>query len=186
MAEKEKQSAEQQANEAEQKVEHKAEHEAEKENTQKHKKKKEDETAKLKAELEKEHDMLLRTAAEFDNYKKRTEREKLSVGEFVKADLIKKLLPIIDNIDRAGEADLQNPDYIKGIEMIIKQFSALKETLAITPIAAVGDTFDPALHEAVMHTEDENLGENTVAQVLQQGYKTGDTVIRTAMVSVAN
>lgn len=150
------------------------------------KNKKDDEIAKLKAKIEEEHNLLLRTAAEFDNYKKRTDREKLSVGEYAKADVIKKLLPIIDNIERAGEPDLENPDYIKGIELITKQFSSLAGSLGITPIAAPGDLFDPNLHEAVMHVEDENLGENVIAQVLQQGYKIGDTVIRTAMVSVAN
>ncbi|MBQ0083726.1 MAG: nucleotide exchange factor GrpE [Clostridiales bacterium] len=150
------------------------------------KNKKDDEITKLKAKIEEEHNLLLRTAAEFDNYKKRTDREKLSVGEYAKADVIKKLLPIIDNIERAGEPNLENPDYIKGIELITKQFSSLAQTLGITPIASPGDTFDPNLHEAVMHVEDESLGENVIAQVLQQGYKIGDTVIRTAMVSVAN
>lgn len=150
------------------------------------KNKKSDEISKLKAKIEEEHDLLLRTAAEFDNYKKRTDREKLSVGEYAKADVIKKLLPIIDNIERAGEPDFNNPDYIKGIELITKQFSSLADTLGITPVAAAGDTFDPNICEAVMHVEDENLGENVIAQVLQQGYKIGDTVIRTAMVSVAN
>lgn len=150
------------------------------------KNKKDDEIAKLKAKIEEEHNLLLRTAAEFDNYKKRTDREKLSVGEYAKADVIKKLLPIIDNIERAGEPNLESPDYIKGIELITKQFSSLAQTLGITPIASVGDVFDPNLHEAVMHIEDENAGENTIAQVLQQGYKIGDTVIRAAMVSVAN
>lgn len=150
------------------------------------KSKKDDEIVKLKAKIEEEHNLLLRTAAEFDNYKKRTDREKLSVGEYAKADVIKKLLPIIDNIERAGEPDTQNPDYIKGIELITKQFSSLVTTLGITPIATAGDTFDPLLHEAVMHVEDENAGENVIVQVLQQGYKIGDTVIRTAMVSVAN
>ena len=150
------------------------------------KNKKDEEIAALRAKIEEEHNLLLRTAAEFDNYKKRTDRENLSVGEYAKADVIKKLLPIIDNIERAGEPDLNNPDYIKGIELITKQFASLSSTLGITPIAAAGDKFDPNLHEAVMHIEDENAGENEITQVLQQGYKIGDTVIRAAMVTVAN
>lgn len=148
--------------------------------------KKDGEIAKLKAELENEHNLLLRTAAEFDNYKKRTEREKLSVAEFAKANLLKQLLPVLDNIDRASAADSDSADYIKGIELIIKQLLSLKEKLEIKELAAVGDAFDPSYHEAVMHIEDENLGENVVAAVLQQGYKIGDTVIRPAMVQVAN
>ncbi len=150
------------------------------------KNKKDEEIQKLTALLEEEHNLLLRTAAEFDNFKKRTEREKLSIGEYAKADVIKKLLPVMDNIARAGEPNMESPEYIKGIELIAKQFSSLAETLGIAPVANVGDTFDPNFHEAVMHIEDENLGENTVSQVLQQGYKIGDTVIRPAMVTVAN
>ncbi len=140
----------------------------------------------LKAELEKKNDLLLRTAAEFDNYKKRTEREKMTVAEFAKAGLIKQLLPILDNIDRAAATDKTTPDYIKGIEMIVKQFEGIVGNLGITEIAAVGDTFNPEMHEAVMHVEDENLGENVIAEVLQKGYKIGDTVVRAAMVKVAN
>lgn len=145
------------------------------------------ELEKVKSELESKNDLLLRTAAEFDNFKKRTERERLSTAEYVKAGVIKELLPILDNIDRAGMLeDKSGEDYIKGIEMIVKQFTALGEKLGITELAHVGDNFDPNCHEAVMHIEDENFGENTIAEVLQKGYKIGDTVIRHAMVKVAN
>lgn len=150
------------------------------------KSKKDTEIEKLQAELDKKNDILLRTAAEFDNYKKRTEREKAGVAEYARAGIIKQILPILDNIDRAAAADKDSPDYIKGIEMIVKQFNALADNLKIVEIAQPGDTFDPTLHEAVMHIEDESLGENVIAEVLQKGYKTGDTVIRTAMVKVAN
>lgn len=150
------------------------------------KSKKEAELEKLKAELDKKNDILLRTAAEFDNYKKRTEREKSGVAEYARAGIIKQLLPILDNIDRAAQADRESPDYIKGIELIIKQFEGLSEKLGIEEIAKQGDAFDPNLHEAVMHIEDEALGENVIAEVLQKGYKTGDTIIRHAMVKVAN
>jgi len=145
------------------------------------------EVEKLKAELESKNDLLLRTAAEFDNFKKRTERERTSIAEFAKANVIKELLPILDNIDRAAlMEDKTSPDYIKGIELIVKQFEALAGGLGIVEVAKVGDTFDPTMHEAVMHIEDENLGENVIAQVLQKGFKLGDTVIRPAMVQVAN
>ena len=150
------------------------------------KSKKETEIEKLKKELESKNDLLLRTAAEFDNFKKRTERERAGVAEFAKANIIKQLLPILDNIDRAAAVDKDNPDYIKGIEMIVKQFEELSKTLGITEIASVGDPFDPNCHEAVMHIEDENLTENVISAVLQKGYKIGDTVIRPAMVPVAN
>ncbi len=145
------------------------------------------EIEKLKSELESKNDLLLRTAAEFDNFKKRTDKERLTVAEFAKANVIKELLPILDNIDRASLLeDKASEDYIKGIEMIVKQFLSLSEKLQITQIAKVGDSFDPNCHEAVMHIEDETLGENVIAEVLQKGYKIGDTVIRTAMVKVAN
>ena len=128
----------------------------------------------------------MRTAAEFDNFKKRTEREKASVAEFAKAGLIKQLLPILDNIDRAACADKSSADYIKGIELIVKQFETIASNLNIEEIAKVGDQFDPNFHEAVMHVEDDELDENVIVDVLQKGYKIGDTVIRAAMVKVAN
>ncbi len=140
----------------------------------------------LKAELAKKDDLLARTAAEFDNFKKRTERERLGIAEFAKADVAKKLLPIIDNIDRAAACEAGSDDYIKGIELIVKQFGSMVQTLGLVELAAVGDSFDPNFHEAVMHIEDEEYGENTIVEVLQKGYKLGDTVIRAAMVKVAN
>lgn len=155
-------------------------------NEKKKRSKKDDEIAKLQAELDSKNDLLIRTAAEFDNFKKRTERERAGVAEFAKAGIIKKLLPILDNIDRAAAADHGSEDYIKGIEMIVKQFTELAENIGIETIGEVGDVFDPNFHEAVMHIDDENLGENVIAAVLQKGYKLGDTVVRAAMVTVAN
>ncbi len=159
---------------------------AEAKQEKKKKNKKDEELAKLQNELAAKNDLLMRTAAEFDNYKKRTEREKAGVAEFAKASLVKQLLPILDNIDRAAAADSSSPDYIKGIEMIVKQFLSLAGNIGITEIGASGETFDPNLHEAVMHVDDENFGENVIAEVLQKGYKLGDTVVRPAMVKVAN
>ena len=113
--------------------------------TEKKKNKKDIEIENLKAELEAKNDLLLRTAAEFDNFKKRTEREKLTVAEFAKAGLIKQLLPILDNIDRAALSEKGSEDYIKGIEMIVKQFEGVAVNLGIEEIAKVGDTFNPEL-----------------------------------------
>ena len=156
--------------------------------TKKEKKTKKDkELEALKQELDSKNDLLLRTAAEFDNYKKRTDRERASIAEFAKANVVKEILPILDNIDRAAlMEDKTSPEYIKGIELIVKQLEAIGGKIGITEIAQVGDTFDPNCHEAVMHIEDETLGENVIADVLQKGYKIGDTIIRPAMVKVAN
>ncbi|MEE0945764.1 MAG: nucleotide exchange factor GrpE [Acutalibacteraceae bacterium] len=150
------------------------------------KSKKNEEAEKLKEELGKTKDLLSRTAAEFDNFKKRTERERLSVAEFAKASMFKDFLPVLDNAYRALSAQSDSEDYSKGLEMIIKQFIAIPEKMKVTELAKVGDEFDPNCHEAVMHVEDGELGENVIAEVLQQGYKIGDTVIRVAMVKVAN
>ncbi len=153
---------------------------------QKKRNKKDEEIEQLKNQLASKDDLLMRTAAEFDNYKRRTEREKAGVAEYAKAGLIKKLLPIVDNIERAAAADRESADYIKGIEMIVKQFEGIVSEMGISENAVAGDTFDPNRHDAVMHIEDEALGENVIAEVLQKGYSLGDTVIRPAMVKVAN
>ncbi len=144
------------------------------------------ELEKVKAELESTKDMLLRTAAEFDNFKKRTEREKLSTAEYSKASVIKTLLPILDNADRAAQFDQGTEQYNKGIEMIVKQLADLSGKLGLIEIGTVGEEFNPEVHEAIMHIDDESLGENTVSAVMQKGYKIGDTVVRPAMVQVAN
>lgn len=148
--------------------------------------KKDEEIVKLKAEIEEQHNLLLRTAAEFDNFKKRTERERYSFAEFAKANIIKQLLPVIDNIERASTVTRDSEDYLKGIELIVKQLIGITEKLELKPLAKQGDPFNPEIHEAAMHVEDDSFAENTISQVLQQGYKLGDTVIRPAMVQVAN
>ena len=145
-----------------------------------------DEVALLKEELEKQKDLALRTAAEFDNFKKRTERERSASFDFIKADIVKTFLPVLDNFDRALAVDPNSDDFAKGLEMISKQLSDVMTTLGLPEIGAEGEDFDPNFHQAVLHIEDENLGENVIAQVLQKGYKIGDTVIRPAMVQVAN
>lgn len=164
-----------------------AEQEAKSEAPKKEKKPRKNlELEKTREELEKQKDLLLRTAAEFDNYKKRTEKEKISTAEYAKASVMKNLLPILDNADRAAQFETGTEQYNKGIELIVKQLADLSGKLGLVEIGTVGEQFDPNIHEAIMHIEDENLGENTVAQVLQKGYKFGDTVIRPAMVQVAN
>lgn len=140
----------------------------------------------LKAELNEAKDSLLRLAAEYDNFKKRSDREKEQLTAFVKADVMKKMLPVVDNITFASNSDASSPDYAKGLEMIIKQLKETLEKIGLAEIEALGQQFDPNLHEAVMHIEDENFGENEVAEVLQAGYKLGDTVLRPSMVKVAN
>ena len=140
----------------------------------------------LKAELENQKELLMRTAAEFDNFKKRTERERARTAEYSKANIIKTILPVLDNAKLALTSDPNDPNFAKGIEMIVKQLLSLVEGLGIAELAKEGDTFNPEIHEAVMHIEDEAKGENEITQVLQQGYKLGDTVIRPAMVQVAN
>ncbi|HHW45678.1 MAG TPA: nucleotide exchange factor GrpE [Clostridiales bacterium] len=141
---------------------------------------------RLIQELKQKEDMLLRLAAEYDNYKKRTEREREALAEYVKANIIKLLLPTLDNTERALASDPSSPDYIKGIELILKQFKEVLTGLGLSEIQAEGQQFNPELHEAVMHIEDDSFGENTVVKVLQKGYKVGGTVIRPAMVQVAN
>ena len=152
----------------------------------KKKSKKDKELEELKSELAAKQDLLLRTAAEFDNYKKRTEKEKIFTAEYAKASVMKTLLPILDNAERAAEFEAGTEQYNKGIELIVKQLSDLSGKLGLVEIGTVGETFDPNLHEAIMHVEDETLGENVISQVLQKGYKFGDTVVRPAMVQVAN
>ena len=141
---------------------------------------------KLQNELAETKAKLLSLAAEFDNYQKRSAREKEQLSAYVKADVVKKLLPVVDNIAFAENSDHDSADYAKGLEMIIKQFLLLPEKMGVTPLAKVGEEFNPNFHEAVMHVEDETLGENEVAEVLQAGYKLGETVLRPAMVKVAN
>ena len=150
------------------------------------KSKKQSEIDALKAELTAQKELLLRTAAEFDNFKRRTEKERISVAEYAKADMLKQFLPIFDNVDRAHSFDAESADYAKGIELTVKMLSEVVGKLGLVAIGEVGEIFDPNLHQAVMHIEDDNLGENVISQVLQKGYKIGDTVVRPAMVQVAN
>ena len=145
------------------------------------------EAEKLQKELDAANDKFLRLAAEYDNYRKRTAREKEELNGVCKSAVIAELLPVIDNLERALENQTDNlDDYKKGVEMIGSQFYAALEKLGIESFGEAGDAFDPNLHNAVMHIEDESLGENAVAAVFGKGYRLGDKVIRPATVQVAN
>ncbi len=131
-------------------------------------------------------EQFLRLAAEYDNYRKRTAREKENLWTEAKADTVQAFLPVYDNLERALKQDTADEAYKKGVEMIMAQMKEVFAKLGVTEIEAQGQPFDPNLHNAVMHIEDENLGENTVAQVFQAGFMLGEKVIRFAMVQVAN
>ena len=127
--------------------------------------------------------------AEFDNFRKRTEKEKSAMYEIGARDIIEKILPVLDNFERAMAAvpeDAKGSSFAEGVEMIYKQFVKTLEDAGVEAIEAVGQPFDPNLHNAVMHTADESLGESTIVQVFQKGFRVGEKVIRFAMVQVAN
>ena len=131
-------------------------------------------------------DQFLRLAAEYDNYRKRTAKEKEGLWADAKADTVQAFLPVYDNLERAMKQETSDEAYKKGVEMTMNQLKEVFAKLGVTEIEAEGKPFDPNLHNAVMHIEDENLGENVVAQVFQAGFMLGDKVIRFAMVQVAN
>ena len=133
-----------------------------------------------------EHDTYLRLAAEFDNFRKRTAKEKDQSYGNGKADAISKLLPIYDNLERALNQPTEDAAYKKGVELTMNELIKILNGLGVEIFGAPGDAFDPALHNAVMHIEDESLGENVVAQVFQKGFKLGDKIVRFAMVQAAN
>ena len=133
-----------------------------------------------------EHDSLLRLAAEYDNFRKRTVKEKEQSYGNGKADAIVKLLPIYDNLERALNQPTEDAAYKKGVELTMNELVKIFTGLGVEIFGAPGDSFDPNLHNAVMHTEDESLGENVVSQVFQKGFKVGEKIVRFAMVQVAN
>ena len=131
-------------------------------------------------------EQFLRLAAEYDNYRKRTAKEKESLWTDAKADTVQAFLPVYDNLERALKQDTADEAFKKGVEMTMNQLKEVFARLGVTEIEAEGKPFDPNLHNAVMHIEDENLGENTIAEVFQAGFMLGEKVIRFAMVQVAN
>ena len=133
-----------------------------------------------------ERDAHLRVAAEFDNFRKRTVKEKEASYGNGKADAVAKILPIYDNLERALNQPTEDAAYKKGVEMTMNELLKIFGTLGVEVFGNPGDVFDPNLHNAVMHTEDESLGENTISMVFQKGFKMGDKIVRFAMVQVAN
>ena len=133
-----------------------------------------------------EHDAHLRLAAEFDNYRKRTAKEKEASYGNGKADAVAKMLPVYDNLERALNQPTEDAAYKKGVEMTMNELVKIFTGLGVEIFGEVDEEFDPNLHNAVMHIESEELGENTIAAVFQKGFKIGDKVVRFAMVQVAN
>ena len=140
----------------------------------------------LKDQVAQQEDKSLRLAAEYDNYRRRTAKEKESIWADAKADAAVAFLPVYDNLERALKQETADEAYKKGVEMTMTQLKTVLEQLGIKEIPALGQPFDPNLHNAVMHVEDENFGENTVCDVFQAGFQLGEKVIRFAMVKVAN
>ena len=133
-----------------------------------------------------ERDAHLRIAAEYDNFRKRTVKEKDAAYGNGKADAVAKILPVYDNLERALNQPTEDAAYKKGVEMTMTELVKILNGLGVEIFGTVGETFDPNLHNAVMHVEDESYGENTVVEVLQQGFMLGDKVLRFAIVKVAN
>ena len=133
-----------------------------------------------------ERDAHLRLAAEYDNFRKRTVKEKEASYGNGKADAVAKLLPVYDNLERALNQPTEDAAYKKGVEMTMNELVKIFTGLGVEIFGNVGDEFDPNLHNAVMHIDSEELGENTIAMVFQKGFKIGDKVVRFAMVPVAN
>lgn len=132
------------------------------------------------------NDKYLRLCAEYDNFRKRSQRERDSLYADIKAETLKKFLPVYDNLVRALEQPTSDEAYRRGVEMIMSQFNSTMEKLGVSEIESLGQKFDPSLHNAVMHVDDEEKGENEIVEVFQKGFKMGDKVIRFAMVKVAN
>ncbi len=152
----------------------------------KEKKKETDRVAELTAELAAGNDKYLRLCAEYDNFRRRSQKEKDAIYGDVRSEVIQKFLPVYDNLERALRQSTEDEAYRRGVEMIKAQFDTTLEKLGVTAIESLGKTFDPSLHNAVMHVEDAEKGENEIVEVFQQGFLMGDKVVRFAMVKVAN
>ena len=132
------------------------------------------------------NDKYLRICAEYDNFRRRSQKEKDGLYGEVKANTVLQFLPVYDNLERALKQGTEDEAYRKGVEMIMTQFANTLEKLGVKKIESLGQTFDPKLHNAVMHVDDESQGENVIVDVFQEGFMLGDKVIRFAMVKVAN
>lgn len=148
--------------------------------------KKEEKKPSQADELKTANDKYLRLMAEYDNYRKRSQKEKESLYTDIRSETVEKFLPVYDNLERALAQETQDAAFKKGVEMTMNQLVSVMEKLGVVSFGAAGEVFDPQLHNAVMHVEDEALGENVIAEVFQKGFKVGDKVVRFAMVKVAN
>ena len=160
-----------------------------KEETKKEKKKRKterEELETLRQQLGEEKDKYLRLAAEYDNYRKRSQKEKDHIYSDGVADTLTKFLPVYDNLERAMQQATADEAYKKGVEMIMNAMTETLNKCGVEPFGAAGEPFDPSMHNAVMHVEDESLGENVIESVFQKGFRIGDKVVRFAMVRVAN
>ena len=140
----------------------------------------------VKEQLAKEHDGYLRLAAEYDNFRKRSQKEKDNLYTEIKAETVEKFLPVYDNLERALAQQTADEAFKKGVEMTMTQLTGIFEKLGVTAFGEAGEAFDPTLHNAVMHAEDESAGENVILEVFQKGFRIGEKVVRFAMVKVAN
>lgn len=145
-----------------------------------------DKIAELTKKCDDLNEKYMRTLAEYDNYRKRTIKEKESIYPEAKATVVSKFLDVMDNFERALNSAENKDSFYDGVVMLKKQMDDVLASLGVEEIKAVGEEFDPAIHNAVMHIEDESLGENIVAEELQKGYKIGDRIVRHSMVKVAN
>ncbi|MBP3479574.1 MAG: nucleotide exchange factor GrpE [Oscillospiraceae bacterium] len=133
-----------------------------------------------------EHDAHLRLAAEYDNFRKRTAKEKEQSYLHGRADAVEKLLPVYDNLARALQQETQDAAFKKGVEMTMAELVKILNSLGVEIFGEAGEIFDPNLHNAVLHVDDDSIPENTITQVFQQGFKMGEKIVRFAMVQVAN
>ena len=182
---KEEKTEEKAEEKTEEKVEEKTDSKKEKKAKKESKKESEIKEAAEKL-ISAEKEKYLRLCAEYDNYRKRSQKEREGLYADIKADTLLKFLPVYDNLERALATPTADEAYRKGVEMTMVQFNQTLEKLGITEIEALGKPFDPNVHNAVMHVEDESFGENEVVEVFQKGFKLNDKVIRFAMVKVAN
>jgi len=142
--------------------------------------------AQCEAELLQTKDKYLRTLAEYDNFRKRTQREREALYISAKSDAVIAFLPVYDNVERALMQHTEDAAFFKGVELIMKQLTEVLTKLGVEEIPALGETFDPELHNAIQHTDDPEVGQNIIVEVFQKGFRTGDKVVRPSLVKVAN
>ena len=142
--------------------------------------------AKQKEDLEEKDDRIKRLMAEFENFKKRSDKERTNLYNSVMGDVIISLLPVLDNLEKASKTETKDEQYKNGVEMVLNQFKDVLKANGVTEIETVGKKFDPSIHEAVSLVQDENLGEKEIKEEFRKGYMLGDKVLRHSLVVVAN